>query len=105
MASKNIIAELHKGFKLDGKNYDIWQRKVQYLLNEQELLDHLTNNMVPPEEGTTAQHRRDQQAYEAWFKRDRSARFTLLSCMHDDLIGEFENFPTAKDMWEQLRLK
>ena len=25
--------------------------------------------------------------------------------MHKDLIGEFESYPTAKEMWDQLRLK
>lgn len=64
MASKNIIADLNKGEKLNGTNYDIWHRKVQYLLNEQALPDHLTNIMAPPETETTAQHRHDQQAYD-----------------------------------------
>ena len=27
----------------------------------------------------------------------------MLNSMHDDLIGEFENFPTAMAMWEQLK--
>jgi len=38
MASKNSIADLNKGEKLDGKNYDIWYHKVQYLLDKQEVL-------------------------------------------------------------------
>ncbi|KAG5548704.1 hypothetical protein RHGRI_014154 [Rhododendron griersonianum] len=105
MASKNIIADLNKGEKLNGTNYDIWHRKVQYLLNEQELLDHLTNVLTPPEEGTTAQHRRDEQTYDVWCKKDKSTCFTLLSCMHDDPLEEFENFQTTKAMWDQLRLK
>ncbi|WRX12315.1 Integrase [Theobroma cacao] len=105
MTSKQIIADLTKGAKLDGKNYDIWHKKVQYLLNEQELLDHLTKEMNPLEAGNTAQHHRDQEAYDTWYKRDRSARFTMLSCMHDDFIREFENFLTAKQLWEQLKFK
>ena len=27
----------------------------------------------------------------------------MLNSMHDDLIGEFESFPTAMAMWEQLK--
>ena len=27
----------------------------------------------------------------------------MLNSMHDDLIREFENFPTAMAMWEQLK--
>jgi len=29
----------------------------------------------------------------------------MLSSMHNDLIGEFEVHPTAKGMWEALKLK
>ena len=96
MASKNIIAELNKGDKLNENNYDIWHKKVQYLLNEQELLDHLTNIMATPEARNMAQYRCYQDAYANWFKRDKSVPFTLLSFMHDDLVGEFEKFPTTK---------
>ena len=78
--------------------------KVQYLLNKHELLDHLTNNKRPLEAGNSAQLQRDREAYDLWLKRDRSARYTLLACMHDDLIGEFNHCLTAKEMWDHLRL-
>lgn len=29
----------------------------------------------------------------------------MLYCMHDDLIGEFEVHLTAKDMWDQLKIR
>jgi len=28
-----------------------------------------------------------------------------LSCVHDDQLGEFERYPNAKDMWDQLTIK
>ena len=37
-ASKNIIAELNKGEKLNGDNYEIWSMKIQYVLEEKEAL-------------------------------------------------------------------
>ena len=37
-ATKNIIVELNKGEKLNGDNYEIWHRKVRYILEEQETL-------------------------------------------------------------------
>ena len=97
MAAKNVVADLTKGDKLVGTNFDMWHRKIQYLLNEQDLLEHLTYSMDQPEDGTTAQHRRDLEAYTTWFKKDRSTRFIVLSSMHDDLIGEYENYSTAKN--------
>jgi len=45
------------------------------------------------------------KAYQAWFKRDWFACYTLLSCMHDDLLGEFEHYPTAKYMWDRLKIR
>ena len=99
MATKNVVANLTKGEKLDETNYDMWHRKIQNLLNEQEVLETLTNVIMWPENGNTAQHRRDLEAYESWVKKDRCARFTMLSSMHNDLIGEFEDYPNAQEMW------
>ncbi|KAG6534420.1 hypothetical protein ZIOFF_008306 [Zingiber officinale] len=104
MASKNVIADLTKGDKLDGTNYDIWHQKIQYLLNEQELLDHITTSMTPPAEGNTAQHQQDQETYNSWFNKDHSTHIILLSSMQDDLIGDFEKCKTAKDMWDNLKI-
>ena len=55
MATKNVLVDLTKGEKLDGTNYGMWHRKIQYLLNEQEVLETLTNVMMRPENGNTAQ--------------------------------------------------
>ena len=81
MASKSIIANLNKGEKLDGDNYDIWHRKIRYILNEQEVLETITQSLTTPQHGDTPQHQRDLNAYESWLKKDRYARFTLLSSM------------------------
>ena len=76
MATKNVLVDLTKGEKLDGTNYGMWHRKIQYLLNEQEVLETLTNVMMRHENGNTAQQRRDLEAYESWVKKDRYACYT-----------------------------
>ena len=43
----------------------------------------------------TDSYKENLKIYHAWFKMDRFACYTMLSCMHDDLLGEFERFPTA----------
>jgi hypothetical protein len=96
---------LNKGEKLDGDNYDIWHRKIQYVLNEQEVLETLTHSLSAPEQGDTEQHTRDLAAFESWRKKDRCARFTMLSSMHNDLIGEFEEYPTAQELWKALKVR
>ena len=105
MAAKNIVADLIRGEKKNGDNYDIWRRKIEYLLNEQELWETLNHIMAEPEEGNTAQHCHDSDAYQRWRFKDRSARITILCCMHDNLIGVFETYPTANELWEALRQK
>ena len=102
MASKGIIARLNKGEKLDGENYNIWHHKIQYVLNEQEVLETLTHSLSKPDKGSTDQHQRDLAAYESWRKMDLCARFTMLSSMYNDLIGEFEQYTIAQDMWKAL---
>ena len=48
-AVKSLVADLNKGEKLTEQNYDTWSRKVQYILEDQELLEVLTQSMQPPE--------------------------------------------------------
>ncbi|KAK2971857.1 hypothetical protein RJ640_000874 [Escallonia rubra] len=100
MATKNVIAGLVKGEKLNGDNYDVWHKKMKFMLNEQELEEHLTKEMVAP---TEAQPLRDHTAYQKWNQKDRSARYTLLSSLQNDLIGQYDELPTCKALWEQLK--
>ena len=95
MAFKGIVAELNKGKKLDGENYNIWHCKIQHVLNEQEVMETLTYLLSKPDKGSTKQHQRDLAAYESWCKKDLCVRFTMLSSMHNDLIGEFEQYTIA----------
>jgi uncharacterized protein VirK/YbjX len=66
-------------------------------------LETLSSKIIRPKNGNTAQKKRDLEAYQSWFKKVLSMRFTMLSSMNDDLIGEYEAFQNAKDMWDQLK--
>ena len=72
------------------------------MLEEQEVLETLTISMDKPAEGTTAQHRRDHEAYGAWKKKNSTACITLLSSMDNDIIKEFRKYEIANDMWLTL---
>ena len=65
-ATKSIIADLNQGEKLNEKNYDVWYRKIQYVLEEQDMLKTITQSMVESEQDNTAQHRCDMEAYQAY---------------------------------------
>ena len=57
VVTKSIIIDLNQGDKLNDKNYDVWHRKIQYLLEEQDVVETITQLMVEPEHGNTTQHR------------------------------------------------
>ena len=61
--SISIVVDLNRGDKLNEKNYDVWHHKIQYLLEEQDMLETISQLMVELEPGTTAQHRRDMEEY------------------------------------------
>src|SRR5215469_10102300 len=107
-ASKNIVAKLNKGEKLNGDNYNIWAMKIQYVVEEQEALEVLNQIMQEPnepEEGNTIQYRQNLEAYAAWKKKNSMTRITLLSSMENDIMREFSHFTTAKNMWEALQAR
>ena len=56
-----------------------------------------------PEEGNTAQYRRDLDAYKAWKKDNSTARGIIVSYVVDDLIRQCEKLPTAHAVWVHLR--
>ena len=49
VATKSIIVDLNQGEKLNEKNYDVWHRKIQYILEEQDMLETITQQMAKPE--------------------------------------------------------
>ena len=115
MASSNaMIGELSTSQKLDGTNYEMWHRKIQYLLDDKDLLEHLKVAKVPPSDKdkdgklidtTFVQYQESVKAYHDLSNKDRKACFTILYCIHDHLIGEFETCPTAKDMYDKLSIR
>ena len=89
-AIKNIITDLNQREKLNEKNYDVWHRKIQYVLEEQDMLKTITQPMAESEQDNTARHRRDMKAYQAYKHKDRVAHFLLLSSMRNDIMLRFE---------------
>ena len=70
-------------------------------------MEHLENSMAQPvelENGATTQYRWDIDVYHTRFKKDRRACFIILASMHDDLFGEYENYPTTKKYGINLNL-
>ncbi|KAK0596834.1 hypothetical protein LWI29_019506 [Acer saccharum] len=69
--------------------------KVQLILEEQEALETLTNTMVEPPAGNTAQHRRDMETYQTWKRRT--------VCSHNDAKQLLNSFtPSPKSASKKL---
>jgi len=54
---------------------------------------------------TTMQYQEMLKAYQDWSNKDRKAYFTMLYCMCDDLIREFEACHTNRNMCDKLRIR
>ena len=104
-ATKSIVTGLNHGDKLNEKNYDVWHRKIQYLLEEQDMLETITQPMDELEQGTTAQHRRDLEAYQAYKHKDPVALILMLSSMKNDLMLRFERHRLAQAIWDAVKVQ
>ena len=51
------------------------------------------------------QYNENLKVHQPWFKSDHSTSYSMLSCMHDDFLGELECYTTAKGMWTLLKIK
>ena len=99
--------------KPDRTNYDIWSLKVKFLINNRDMMEFLTTFMFAAAEqdehgnvvSASEQHKEKLKAYQTPFKRDLSACYSLLSCMHNNLLREFEGCLIAKDMLDCLKIR
>ena len=77
--------------------------KIQYVLKEQEVLETLSNVTTEPEQGNTAQHKRDLEAYNAWKRKNSIVRITLLSSMENDVMREYQKYAMDIELWAVLK--
>jgi hypothetical protein len=93
--SRNIMAELTKGEKLNGENYKIWAMKIQCVLKEQEILTVLDHILTEPEKYITLKHISVSVAFESW-KKKFIACIMLLGGMKNDVMRELGNMRLSK---------
>ena len=68
------------------------------------MLETITRPMAEPEHGTSAQHRRDMKAYQAYKRKDKVARILMLSTIRNDLMLLFESNRTAMVVWDAVKV-
>ena len=101
---KSTITDLNQGDKLNENNYDVWHRKIQYVLEEQKMLKTITQPMVESEHDNTIQHRCDMEAYQAYKNKNRVAPILLLSSMRTGIMLRFERHRSIQAVWDTVKV-
>ena len=104
-ASNSIIANLNHEDKKCEKNYNVWHCKITYLLEEQEMLETITQLMIEPEQGNTTQHKFDMEAYRTYKHKDHVTRILMLSSMRNDIMLHFEIHRSAQTIWDVVKIR
>ncbi|XP_031252128.1 uncharacterized protein LOC116110025 [Pistacia vera] len=99
------ILDMHSNIKFIGLKGIGDPAKMMVETKKDRVLEALTTTIEEPEEGVTAQHRRDRAAYDIWKKKNSTARITLLSSMDNDLMKKYWDYKLAKDMWSTFATK
>jgi hypothetical protein len=80
MASNSVFSELLRTYKLDGSNFTVWKRKINYLLTA-ENIDYVIDLHEPKEPGedaSTEEKANYMQEYESWSRDNKRARIFML---------------------------
>src|SRR4051812_41773952 len=98
--AKSLVSDIVAGLKLDGHiNYDQWHHKIKYLLSENDSIEFITEEVKPlanKDDASEVKRHQDE------CKKDRSARFLMISCMAYELVHLHEDLPSTKAMWDAL---
>ena len=61
--------------------------------------------MAEPEQGNTAQHKLDMDAYQTYKRKDCVARILMLSSMRNDIMLRFERHRSAQSVWDAVKIQ
>ncbi|BFG22193.1 hypothetical protein CerSpe_084680 [Prunus speciosa] len=95
---------------LDGKNYPIWVRRMEFFLKELKV-EYVIYEPYPSimlgSEATTEEIAESKAAEEKWIKDDFMCLRTILNYLCDDLLHRYakrKKTTTAKQLWDDLKL-
>jgi len=69
------------------------------------MLETITQPMAELEQGNTAQHKLDMEAYQTYKRKDRVARILMLSSMRNDITLRFERHRLAQSVWDAVKIQ
>ncbi|KAK3008966.1 hypothetical protein RJ639_013383 [Escallonia herrerae] len=100
MASKAASVELSKTEKLNGNNFSTWKRRIRHILF-QDKVEYVLDVPYPKEPPLRAGEAA-REAFDRFFENDKLARSTLLTFMEPDLEVIYEEYKTAKEMFDAI---
>lgn len=80
--------------KLNQYNYSLWARLMRMAIGSRGQLRHITGVPAPPEKSTLD--------YTKWEQTDLLVCSWMLDNMEAELITDYAEYPTAKDLWDGL---
>ena len=69
------------------------------------MVETITQPMVEPKQGNTAQHMHDMEAYQDYKRKDHVAHILLLSSMRNDIMLRFERHRSAQAIWDAIKVQ
>ena len=102
MTSKNLM-QMSTGIvkldRFDGGSFKRWQKKMQFLLATLKVAYVLTNPYPEESENETLTASRERLKFE---NDDFICRGHILNAMSDPLFDVYQNYPTARELWNAL---
>ncbi|GJS65124.1 hypothetical protein Tco_0679688 [Tanacetum coccineum] len=102
MASKNLMqmsTDIVKLDRFDGGSFKRWQKKMQFLLATLKVAYVLTKPYPKESEDETLTASREHLKFE---NDDFICRRHILNAMSDPLFDVYQNYSTAKELWNAL---
>ena len=99
---KDFASNFVKLERFDGGNFISWQKRIHFLLVTLQVVYVLNSpKPVETENETIADTRKRQK----WETDDEIYRGHILNAMSDSLFDVYHSVPTAKELWDRLKMK
>ncbi|KAL3616064.1 hypothetical protein CASFOL_040358 [Castilleja foliolosa] len=80
--------------KLNDSNYSLWARKIKLVLGGRGKWHHVTGVPEPPKPSDSE--------FPLWEQFDLQILSWIIDSMGSDLVGQFIEFPTSRDLWNGI---
>ncbi|GKF54895.1 hypothetical protein Tco_0165235, partial [Tanacetum coccineum] len=102
-AMKHMASNFAKLDMFEGVDFQIWQKKMHFLLSSMSVVYVLTTRM--PEDGGDNPTVEQVKKRAKWDNDDYVCRCLILNGMSDSLFDIYHNVESSKELWDSLEAK